>query len=132
MQATFRPKIEILDDTDSEDDEDDSDADSDPEAEQITKTAFAAAAKPKIQLIEETGIVGGEVKQTSQDLMDGLGKIFSSPHSRTGKIDFSQEEEKYANMSKEEKIQDCAENVGSTAGSVMQNRDIWMPEDELD
>ena len=71
--------------------------------------------------------------ERSDDLMEALGKVLGkSTASRKGKIDFSEEEKKYAGMTKEEKIQDLAANVGSTVHRKNDNMDIWQPEDELD
>ena len=71
--------------------------------------------------------------EKSDELLTAIGKVLGkSSASRTGKFDFSEDEKKYAGMTKEEKIQDLAENVGSTVGRKNENLDIWQPEDELD
>jgi len=113
-----------------------------------------AASPLKPKLIEEVGI--GSIEQTkkmvedisiedsdedevrdrnkddSKDLMSGIGQLVNSPGSMKLAKAFEEDEKKYAGMSKEEKIQDLAENMGSTKGRRLDNFDVWSPDDDLD
>lgn len=114
------------------------------EVDEEDNSDFGPTASTSRSLIEEVSMeninpVVSETPRSEQDvhasseLLDAIGKVLGKTSaSRRGKIDFSEEEKKYAAMTKEEKIQDLAENLGSTVGRKTDNMDIWQPEDELD
>ena len=160
FQPTYKPKIEILGD-DSDSDSDVEDAEDERLLLKTSKTS-SQNSRPLIQEIDDTGdesestvsmsrSVIEEVSmeniqpvisdtprsdqevQASSELLDAIGKVLGKGSaSHRGKIDFTEEEKKFAAMTKEEKIQDLAENLGSTVGRKSNNMDIWQPEDELD
>ena len=54
------------------------------------------------------------------------------PQSRDNRVfDIKAEEKRYAQMSIEEKIQDLAQNLGSSRRNDV-NTDLWSPDEELD
>ena len=158
FQPKYKAKIEVIGDDDSDSDSDNED----DENKLFVKPASSSMQNPKPLIQEigdsdtDAGIETarsqiGEVSmeniipevsdiprttlasETSDELMAAIGKVLAkSPSSRREKIDFSEEEKKFASMTKEEKIQDLAANVGSTLHRKSDNMDIWKPEDELD
>ncbi|XP_053383971.1 dynein axonemal assembly factor 1-like [Mercenaria mercenaria] len=143
-KATFKPKIEVLGDDDS-----DTDSDEDEEGTKDELWAKPTTAKPKLiqdidepsdiektrKLVEEvsTGASNtGTHTEKSKEMMYGMGQLINSPGSLKMAMDFSEDEKKYAAMSKEEKIQDLAENIGTSRGRKYDNLDVWSPDDDLD
>lgn len=137
-KATYKPKIEVLDD--------DSDTDSDENDDNLW--ARPTEDKPKLvedisnetdiektrKLVEDIGgdFTQGPEKQKPTEVLPGAGQLINNPNSMRIVMEYTEEEKKYAAMSKEEKIQDLAENLGSGRGRKFDNMDIWQPDDELD
>ena len=131
LQGKFRPKIEMLDESDSEN--------SDAEEEEPGSPDIAES-EPAIEqtkmLIQE---VDTESQGTSRQMQDEYMKKTIAeqrtnmpPSKRDNMLfDIKAEEEKYKKMSVDEKIQDLAENLGSSKRSVV-NTDLWSPDDDLD
>lgn len=89
------------------------------------------------KLIEEVSIEDEDPavaknKEESKELLHGIGQIINSPGSMKLAKAFEEDEKKYANMTREEKIQDLAENMGSSRGRKYDNMDVWSPDDDLD
>ena len=159
FQPTYKPKIEILgDDSDSESDVEDAEEDklfiktskssgqnsrlliqeidntddSEPTVD-TSRSVIGDVSIENIQPVVSDTPRSEQDVQASGELLEAIGKVLGKGSaSRRGKIDFSEDEKKFAAMSKEEKIQDLAENLGSTVGRKSDNMDIWRPEDELD
>ena len=160
FQPTYKPKIEILGD-DSDSDSETEDTEDDKLFIKTSKTS-GPNSRPLIQEMDDTGDDSESTFSTSRslieevsiesiqpvvsdtprseqevhasgELLEAIGKVLGKGSaSSRGKVDFSEDEKKFAAMTKEEKIQDLAENLGSTVGRKSDNMDIWQPEDELD
>lgn len=90
-----------------------------------------------MKLVEEVNIEGESSEVTenrdhSTEILHGMDQLINNPGPRKIVVDFSEDEKKYAAMSKEEKIQDLAENMGTARGQKYDNKDVWSPDDELD
>ncbi|KAJ8299060.1 hypothetical protein KUTeg_023120 [Tegillarca granosa] len=121
---SYKPKIEILDDGDDEDTIIGSSSKESSRSESASQSQISLdAIKPEINQSQD-------FSQDSFGLLSNLHTIESSNIRKTGKIDFSQQEEKSAKMTREEKIWDMAENLGSTANKPSNPTDQW--DDELD
>lgn len=98
----------------------------------MTSSRSESASQSQISLdaIQPEISQSQDFSQDSFGLLKNLHTMESSNIRKTGKIDFSQEEEKSAKMTKEEKIWDMAENLGSTVNKPSNPSDQW--DDELD
>lgn len=85
-------------------------------------------------MIEEIDVdkerVGGTGE--SKELISGIAQLVNAPGSMKLAKAFEEDEKKYAGMTKEEKIQDLAENMGTSRFRNLDNFDVWSPEDDLD
>ncbi|KAH3864596.1 hypothetical protein DPMN_027617 [Dreissena polymorpha] len=143
-KPTFKPRIEVLGDddnldSDTEDSSDDEEAQERWQASSVKEVAKDEADIVKTKkLIEEISDETSDPKgnpgdlSTSNDLLDSMGQLFNAPGSRQLNKAFEEEERKYAVMTKEEKIQDLAENMGSSRGQKGESIDVWSPDDDLD
>lgn len=123
-KPSYKPKIEILDDGDDEDTIIGSSSKESSRSESASQSQISLdAIQPEINQSQD-------FSQDSFGLLRNLHMIESSNIRKTGKIDFSQQEEKSAKMTREEKIWDMAENLGSTANKPSNPTDQW--DDELD
>jgi hypothetical protein len=85
-----------------------------------------------VEEVTTSASVKGNSSEMSKERPYGMGQVINSPGALKMAMDFSEDEKKYAAMSKEEKIQDLAENLGSSDGRKYDNLDVWSPDDELD
>ncbi|KAL4224725.1 Dynein assembly factor 1 [Mactra antiquata] len=142
VKDTYKPKIEILNDEDS-----DSDSDNDDDDEKDDDQIWAKPVKAKASLIQEVGdsdvvktrkliedvsIDTKSIEKQPQRGSHGMGQVINSPGSLKLAQEFEEDEKKYAAMSKEEKIQDLAENMGKSSARRLDNMDVWSPDDDLD
>lgn len=156
FQKIFKPKIEVLGDS-SDSDESDSDEENDNEGSVETRQAWIQEAsaqqseeKPDSQdsavgiektrkLIEDVSESSRDTQldrgsehdlATSREILHGMGQLVNSPASLKLAKEFEADEKRYAAMSVQEKIQDMAENLGSSRHGGMNNKDVWCPDDD--
>ncbi|XP_061177855.1 dynein axonemal assembly factor 1-like [Saccostrea echinata] len=81
-----------------------------------SKVFGASGAEINLDAItpEIPGSYDMQARAQSMQLLQGLGALTGSRVSKTGRTDFSEMEEASKKMTKEEKIQDLAANIGST------------------
>ncbi|XP_052797982.1 dynein axonemal assembly factor 1-like [Mya arenaria] len=138
-KTTFKPKIEVLgggDDSDTDESEtEDGDfsqkkhgwtQNSANNAKLIQETKDESETVKTKKLIED---VSGDAAQ-SKEILYGMGQLINTPGSLKLAQTFEDDEKKFAAMSREEKIQDLAENLGSTRGKGMPSTNMWCPNDD--
>ncbi|KAK3594054.1 hypothetical protein CHS0354_040816 [Potamilus streckersoni] len=134
--STFRPKIEVLDDSESDSDKEEN-AESDttsksPLIQEIPDKSVANKHQQTQSLFEQIGKAVDVSESSSSpvqlkesaNLLAGLEKLCESKSSRTGILDCTEEEEKSSNLTGKDKIQDLAKNVGSTV-NISSISDEW-------
>ena len=145
-KGTFKPKIEVLGDDDSDSDTDSEEEDSGAKDDMWAKPSSGqqkliqdmgepSDIEKTRKLVEEVNTTDSCIKKPTdfaKERPSGMGQVINSPASLRMAMDFSEEEKKFAAMSKEEKIQDLAENLGSSSGRKYDNLDVWSPDDDLD